>query len=83
MFGRLESVVDKFNKLEQDLGNPGLLSNQKEYQQVAREHSDLAPIVERYFSYKSLKEQVRKTRVCSSGKKTRRCGNSSGRNWPS
>jgi peptide chain release factor 1 len=58
MFRRLESVVQKFNKLEEDLGNPDLLSNQKEYQQVARERSDLAPIVEKYSFYKSLKEQV-------------------------
>lgn len=58
MFGRLESVVSKFNKLEQDLGTPDLLNNQKEYQQVARERSDLAPIVEKYSFYKSLKEQV-------------------------
>ena len=58
MFGRLESVVQKFQKLEEDLGNPDLLSNQKEYQQVAKERSDLAPIVEKYSHYKSLKEQV-------------------------
>jgi peptide chain release factor 1 len=58
MFGRLESVVQKFYKLEEDLGNPDLLNNQKEYQQVARERSDLAPIVEKYAFYKSLKEQA-------------------------
>jgi peptide chain release factor 1 len=58
MFGRLESVVQKFQKLEEDLGNPELLSNQKEYQQVAKERADLASIVEKYSHYKSLKEQV-------------------------
>jgi peptide chain release factor 1 len=58
MFDRLESVVQKFQKLEEELGNPDLLSNQKEYQQVAKERSDLAPIVERYSHYKKLKEQV-------------------------
>jgi len=58
MFDRLESVVQKLHKLEDDLGSPALLSNQKEYQQVAKERSELAPIAERYAHYKKLKEQV-------------------------
>ncbi len=58
MFGRLESVAQKFQKLEEELGNPELLANQKEYQQVARERAELAPIVEKYALYKSLKDQV-------------------------
>jgi len=58
MFERLESVAQKFHKLEEDLGNPDLLSNQKEYQQVVKERSELAPIAERYAHYKKLKEQV-------------------------
>ena len=58
MFDRLESVVEKFKKLEEDMGNPGLLSNQKEYQQVARERAEIAPVVERYTFYRKLKEQL-------------------------
>lgn len=58
MFDRLESVVQKLHKLEGDLGSPALLSNQKEYQQVARERAELVPIAEKYEHYKKLKEQV-------------------------
>ncbi|MFZ2444923.1 MAG: peptide chain release factor 1 [Syntrophobacteraceae bacterium] len=58
MFDRLESVVQKFQRLEEELGNPELLSNQKEYQQVARERSEIAPVVEKYARYKALKEQL-------------------------
>ncbi|MEM5786868.1 MAG: peptide chain release factor 1 [Syntrophobacteraceae bacterium] len=61
MFNRLESVVERFRKLEEDLGNPDLLSNPKEYQQVARERSELASVVEKYAQYKSLKEQMQDT----------------------
>ena len=63
MFDRLESVVHKFQKLEEDMGNPDLLSNQKEYQQVAKERSELAPIVEKYAHYKKLKEQVQENQA--------------------
>ncbi len=59
MFNRLESVVQRFQKLEEELGNPDLLSNQKEYQQVVKERSDIAPVVEKYGHYKILKEQVK------------------------
>ncbi|SPJ15998.1 peptide chain release factor RF-1 [Syntrophobacter sp. SbD2] len=63
MFDRLESVAQRFHKLEEDLGNPDLLSNQKEYQQVARERSELAHIVEKYAQYKKLKEQVQENQA--------------------
>jgi peptide chain release factor 1 len=58
MFDRLESVVQKFQKLEEELGNPDLLSNQKEYQQVAKERAELAPIADKYAQYKWLKEEI-------------------------
>jgi peptide chain release factor 1 len=58
MFDRLESVVQKLHELEQELGSPALLSNQKEYQQVAKERSELVPLAERYGHYKKLKEQA-------------------------
>jgi peptide chain release factor 1 len=58
MFERLESVEEKFRKLEEELGNPELLGNQKEYQKAAKEHSDIAPLMEAYRSHKSLKQQI-------------------------
>ncbi len=58
MFERLESVEEKFRKLEEELGNPELLGNQKEYQKAAKEHSDIAPLMEAYRSHKILKQQI-------------------------
>ena len=58
MFDRLESVAQKFRKLEEDLSNPELLANQREYQKVAREHAEIAPIVEAYGRYRNLNRQV-------------------------
>jgi peptide chain release factor 1 len=63
MFDRLESVVQKFHKLEEDLGSPDLVNNQKEYQQVAKERSELAPIAEKYGHYKKLKGQAQENQV--------------------
>lgn len=58
MFDRLESVAEKFRNLESDLSNPELLTNQKEYQKVVKEHSEIAPIVEAYQRYKDIKQQI-------------------------
>jgi peptide chain release factor 1 len=63
MFDRLESVEQKFRKIEEDLGNPELLANQKEYQKVAREHAEVAPIVEAYRHYKNIKEQIQENQA--------------------
>ena len=58
MFDRLESVEEKFRKLEEDLSNPTLLANQKEYQKLARERAEISPIVDGYRHYKELKQQL-------------------------
>ena len=63
MFDRLESVVEKFKKLEEEMGNPGLLSNQKEYPQVARDRAELAPVVERFTHYKRLQDQLQESQL--------------------
>jgi peptide chain release factor 1 len=61
MFDRLESVEQKFYKLEQDLSNPQLLANPAEYQKVAREHAEVYPIVESYRQYKRIKEEIQQS----------------------
>lgn len=58
MFERLETIEEKVRKLEEDLSNPDLLANPKEYQKVAKEHSELAPIVEMYRNYTKAKLQL-------------------------
>ncbi|SPF32051.1 peptide chain release factor RF-1 [Syntrophobacter sp. SbD1] len=63
MFRRLESVIQKFQMLEENLGDPVLLSNQRDYQQVAKERAELAPIAEKYGRYKKLKEQLQENQT--------------------
>jgi len=58
MFERLESVEERFHKLEQDLGNPEILANPKEYQKVAREHSEIVSLVEAYRHFKKINLQI-------------------------
>ncbi len=61
MFDRIESVVEKFRKLESDLSNPEMLNNPKEYQKIAREHAEISPLVEAYRRYKNLNTQLQES----------------------
>jgi peptide chain release factor 1 len=58
MFEKLESVVKRLHILESDLSNPELIARQKEYQQLAREHAEVAPVVEAYQRYKRVKRDI-------------------------
>jgi peptide chain release factor 1 len=58
MFDRLENVEQRYLKLEEELSNPEILANQKEYQKTTREHAEIASLVETYRQYKRLSQQV-------------------------
>ncbi|HAA03007.1 MAG TPA: peptide chain release factor 1, partial [Syntrophobacteraceae bacterium] len=58
MFDKLESVVKRFQILESDLSNPELIARQKEYLQLAKEHAEIAPIVEAYQRLKRLHQDI-------------------------
>ncbi len=58
MFIRLESVEQRYLKLEEELSNPEILANQKEYQRTTRERAEIAPVVEMYRQYKRLGRQI-------------------------
>ena len=45
MFEKLSGVEERFEKLEQLLSDPDVLSDRVAYQQYSREHSDLNKIV--------------------------------------
>jgi peptide chain release factor 1 len=59
MFDRLANFEEKYRQLEADLSNPDILSNQKEYQKAAKEHSEIAPIVDTYRTYSKVKFQLK------------------------
>ncbi len=51
MFEKLSLIENTFVELEQQLMDPEIISNMERYQQVAKEHSDLQPIVDVYREY--------------------------------
>ena len=54
MLDKLQAVEDKFLELESLISDPDVLSDIDRWQRFNKEHSALAPIVEKYREYKSV-----------------------------
>ncbi len=55
---KLEEVEDRFLKLEESLSDAEIIRNQSAYQKLAKEHSELAPLIAKYRRYKSLSDEL-------------------------
>ncbi|MCJ8500017.1 peptide chain release factor 1 [Desulfatitalea alkaliphila] len=54
MFEKLIGVEDRFKELEGLLSDPKILQDRSAYQQLAREHAELNPIVEAFRAYRRI-----------------------------
>ncbi|MCF8267477.1 MAG: peptide chain release factor 1 [Ignavibacteriales bacterium] len=59
---RLEGIKDKYDKIESELSDPSILSDQEKLIRLSRERSELAEIVEAYIRYKKITDQVKENR---------------------
>lgn len=57
MHNRLQEIEDKFNELTEKLADPAIWDDPKEYQWIAKSHSDLTEIVEKYREYKQVVQE--------------------------
>jgi len=55
---RLEKISSKFKEIEEKLGDPKVIADQKKFQALAREHKELQPIYDAYMEYKSVKKGI-------------------------
>ena len=58
LWQRLEVVEHRFSELEQALADPAVLNNPEKYQRYAKEHAELAKIVQVYREYKKLDKEL-------------------------
>lgn len=61
MFERLEEVEHKYEELGEKLSDPAVWADQKEYQRIAKAHSDLTEVVTKYKEYKQIRRQKEDT----------------------
>lgn len=61
MFERLQDVENKFEELDEKMSDPSVYSDPKEFQLVAKAHSDLQAIVSKYREYKQVRQEIKDT----------------------
>jgi len=59
MFDKLETAVDRYHKLGEQMSTPEVVSDQNLYRELAKERSRLEPIVEEYGRYSRLRKDVK------------------------
>jgi peptide chain release factor 1 len=58
MFDKLEDLLSRFQELEEEMMNPGIMNDQNRYRNIRKEHSDLTDIVEKYKEYKAAQNSI-------------------------
>ena len=55
MFDKLESVVNRYEQIGEELTHPEVVSNNELFRKLMKEHSELTPIVEKFREYTAAK----------------------------
>ena len=58
MFDKLEEVEKRYNYLNERMSDPGVIARQQEFQQYAREQSELARVVSAFRTYKKAQREL-------------------------
>ena len=58
MFERLDRMEAHYEELGQQLSDPNLVSDQKKFQAIAKQHRDLEPTVDTFRQYRSVQQAV-------------------------
>lgn len=62
MFKKLNEVENRYEELSQLLGDPEIISDQQVFQKYAREHSEIASVVDTYRKYKDVDGELEDNR---------------------
>jgi peptide chain release factor 1 len=63
MDDKLQEIEQRFERLTADLGNPEVIGDRTRFSQVAKERSQLEPLVEAFREYRQAKQQLDDTRA--------------------
>jgi peptide chain release factor 1 len=65
MIDKLNALDKKFEEINTQLADPGVYSDQSNYQKLAKSHRDLSSIVEKFREYKSVLQGVEESKAMS------------------
>lgn len=59
MLDKLLNIKKKYDNISEKLVSPEIMSNNKEYVKLAKEHKNLEPIIEKYNEYKKVSDNLK------------------------
>ncbi len=71
MFDKLDFIVEKHAELNLQISDPEIISDQKLWQKLMKEHAELTPIVEKFTEYKNTKKALKKRKKSLKMNRTR------------
>jgi peptide chain release factor 1 len=63
MFDKLHEVEARYDRLSQELGDPAVAADPHRYQQTAKQHADLTPLITKYREFRDLQQQLEESRT--------------------
>ena len=58
MFDKLNFIEEKFEDINRKISDPEVISDQKLWQKLMKEHAEISPVVDKYKEYKSTKTGI-------------------------
>lgn len=58
MFEHLEGVKARFEEITGRLSDPEVIANQAEYRKLSKEHTELAPIIEKFVQFQKMQREL-------------------------
>ena len=58
MLEKLKEIEEKYEKIGLDLSTPEIISNQKEFQKLMKQHNSMEEVVNKYRKYKAIEKAI-------------------------
>ena len=58
MLKKLDDILEKYNKLSEEMADPAVISQPEKWTQCAKEHAELAETAEKYLEYKRVEKEM-------------------------
>ena len=58
MLKKLEAILEKYNKLSEEMADPAVIAQPEKWTQCAKEHAELAGAAEKYLEYKRTEREM-------------------------
>lgn len=58
MIKKLEDILEKYNKLTEEMSDPAVIAQPEKWTQCAKEHSDISETAEKYLEYKKVEKEM-------------------------